>query len=97
MYLIIHPIIVYIESNGIKVDITPAMQKIIDNVVKKVYSSNKKIHWMKIYVGEKASRICGNQWLLEETLDAIKCPLTTAVGTGIRWSLNVRALELDNS
>ncbi len=65
MYLIIHPIIVYIESDGIKVDITSAMQKIIDNVVKKVYSSNKKIHWMEIYVGEKANRICGNQWLLE--------------------------------
>ena len=43
---------------------------------------------MEIYVGEKANRICGNQWLLKETLDAIKDPLTTAVGTGIR-SLNV--------
>ena len=90
-----NPIITYIEGDGIGVDITPVMQKVVDSAVKIAYSSNKKIHWMEIYAGEKANRICDNQWLPEETLSAIKeyvisikGPLATAVGTGIR-SLNV--------
>lgn len=98
------PIIPYIEGDGIGVDVTPAMMQVVDAVVAKAYSNNKKIMWMEIYAGEKAIKIYGNnQWLPNETLEAIKKysvaikgPLTTPVGGGIR-SLNVairQALDL---
>ena len=91
-----HPIIAYIEGDGIGVDITPVMQKVVDFAVEKAYGSARKIAWMEIYAGEKAVKIYGNDtWLPNETLDAvkefsiaIKGPLTTPVGGGIR-SLNV--------
>ncbi|AHE66774.1 NADP-dependent isocitrate dehydrogenase [Legionella oakridgensis] len=91
-----HPIIPFIEGDGIGVDVTPAMLKVVDAAVQKAYGDKKKIAWMEIYAGEKATTVYGDgQWLPKETLDAmkqfsvsIKGPLTTPVGGGIR-SLNV--------
>jgi isocitrate dehydrogenase len=90
------PIIPYIEGDGTGVDITPVMLKVVDAAVAKAYGGKKKIHWMEMYAGEKATRIYGpDVWLPDETLAAsreyvvsIKGPLTTPVGGGIR-SLNV--------
>jgi isocitrate dehydrogenase len=92
----VNPIIPYIEGDGTGADITPVMIKVVDQAVEKVYSGKRKIHWMEIYAGEKATKIYGeNEWLPKETIDAvrdyvvsIKGPLTTPVGGGIR-SLNV--------
>ena len=91
-----NPIIPFIEGDGIGVDITPVMKDVIDAAVAKAYGGEKKIHWMEVYAGEKATRVYGdNVWLPEETLAAlkeysvsIKGPMTTPVGGGIR-SLNV--------
>ena len=91
-----YPIIPFIEGDGIGVDVTPAMIKVVDAAVKKAYGDKKKIAWMEIYAGEKATKVYGSdQWLPTETLAAIKefivsikGPLTTPVGGGIR-SLNV--------
>ena len=91
-----HPIIPFIEGDGIGVDVTPPMIKVVDAAVEKAYGSQRKISWMEVYAGEKATKVYGaDQWLPEETLDAlrkyvvsIKGPLTTPVGGGIR-SLNV--------
>jgi isocitrate dehydrogenase len=90
------PIIPYIEGDGTGVDITPVMIKVVDAAVEKAYGGKRKIHWMEIYAGEKATRVYGpDVWLPDETLEAvkdyvvsIKGPLTTPVGGGIR-SLNV--------
>ena len=90
------PIIPYIEGDGIGVDITPVMRRVVDAVVERAYSGDRSIAWMEIYAGEKANTVYGeNTWLPEETLAAmrdyavaIKGPLTTPVGGGIR-SLNV--------
>jgi isocitrate dehydrogenase len=90
------PIIPYIEGDGTGMDITPVMLKVVDAAVAKVYGGKRKIHWMEVYAGEKATRIYGpDVWLPAETLEAvkdyvvsIKGPLTTPVGGGIR-SLNV--------
>ncbi len=91
-----NPIIPFIEGDGIGVDITPVMIKVIDAAVEKAYGGEKKIAWMEVYAGEKANAVYGdNTWLPGETLEAIKDyvvsikgPLTTPVGGGIR-SLNV--------
>lgn len=91
-----NPVIPFIEGDGIGVDITPVMKDVIDAAVAKAYGGEKKIHWMEVYAGEKATRVYGdNVWLPEETLQAlkdyavsIKGPMTTPVGGGIR-SLNV--------
>jgi isocitrate dehydrogenase len=91
-----NPIIPYIEGDGIGVDITPVMKKVIDAAVEKAYDGEKKIAWMEVYAGEKATHVYDSDtWLPQETLDAvkdfvvsIKGPLTTPVGGGIR-SLNV--------
>ena len=91
-----HPVIPYIEGDGIGVDITPVMQKVVDAAIAKAYAGKRKISWMEIYAGEKSTRVYGeNVWLPEETLQAakeyvvsIKGPLTTPVGGGIR-SINV--------
>lgn len=91
-----NPIIPFIEGDGIGVDVTPAMLKVVDAAVQKAYGDKKKIAWMEIYAGEKATTVYGaHQWLPKESLDAIKQfvvsikgPLTTPVGGGIR-SLNV--------
>src|ERR1019366_746466 len=90
------PIIPYIEGDGTGLDITPVMIKVVDAAVAKAYGGRRKISWMEVYAGEKATRIYGpDVWLPEETLAAlveyvvsIKGPLTTAVGGGIR-SINV--------
>jgi isocitrate dehydrogenase len=91
-----NPIIPYIEGDGTGVDITPVMLKVVDAAVKKAYGGKKKIVWMEMFAGEKATRVYGeNVWLPEETLEvskeyvvSIKGPLTTPVGGGIR-SINV--------
>ncbi len=90
------PIIPFIEGDGIGVDITPVMRKVVDAAVNKAYGGEREIAWMEIYAGEKANAIYGGDtWLPEETLEAakeyvvsIKGPLTTPVGGGFR-SLNV--------
>jgi isocitrate dehydrogenase len=90
------PIIPFIEGDGTGIDITPVMKKVVDAAVKKAYQGKRKIHWMEIYAGEKATKVYGKDvWLPPETLTAvkefvvsIKGPLTTPVGGGIR-SLNV--------
>ena len=89
-----NPVIHYIEGDGIGIDITPVMIKVVDSAVKIAYQGEKKIHWNEVLAGEKAFNSTG-EWLPEETLDAmrsglvsIKGPLTTPVGGGIR-SLNV--------
>ena len=90
------PIIPFIEGDGIGADVTPAMMIAIDAAVQKAYNGERKIHWMEVYAGEKATRVYdADTWLPEETLEAvkeyivsIKGPLTTPVGGGIR-SLNV--------
>ncbi len=90
------PIIPYIEGDGIGVDITPVMKKVVDAAVEKAYGNKKRIHWMEIYAGEKATKVYDKDtWLPPETIEAvrefvvsIKGPLTTPVGGGIR-SLNV--------
>jgi len=91
-----NPVIPYIEGDGIGADISPVMIKVVDAAVKKAYQGSRKISWMEIYAGEKATSIYGeDEWLPDETLSAmqdyivsIKGPLTTPVGGGIR-SLNV--------
>lgn len=91
-----HPIIPFIEGDGIGVDITPVMQKVVDAAVEKAYGGERSIAWMEIYAGEKSAKLFGeDQYLPEATLEAIqkyliaiKGPLTTPVGGGIR-SLNV--------
>ena len=91
-----NPIIPYIEGDGIGFDISPVMIKVVDAAVEKAYGGKRKISWMEVYAGEKATQVYDQDtWLPEETLDAvknyvvsIKGPLTTPVGGGIR-SLNV--------
>jgi isocitrate dehydrogenase len=90
------PIIPFVEGDGIGVDVTPVMLNVVNAAVKKAYGTKRRIAWMEIYAGEKATKEYGeNEWLPKETLDAmkqyvvsIKGPLTTPVGGGIR-SLNV--------
>jgi isocitrate dehydrogenase len=90
------PIIPFIEGDGIGIDITPVLRKVLDAAVSKAYSGQRQISWMEIYAGEKATRVYGDDvWLPDETLEAvrdfvvsIKGPLTTPVSGGIR-SLNV--------
>jgi isocitrate dehydrogenase len=90
------PIIPYIEGDGIGVDITPVMRRVVDAAVARAYGGQREIRWMEVYAGEKSTRVYGEGvWLPEETLAAvrefvvsIKGPLTTPVGGGIR-SLNV--------
>ena len=91
-----HPIIPYIEGDGIGIDITPVMRKVVDAAVERAYDGGRGIAWMEIYAGEKSLRVYGeDEWLPDETLTAlrefavgIKGPMTTPVGGGIR-SLNV--------
>ena len=89
-----NPTIHFIEGDGIGVDISPVMMKVVDAAVSKAYGGEKQIHWNEVLAGEKAYNNTG-EWLPEATLDAmrnglvsIKGPLTTPVGGGIR-SLNV--------
>ena len=89
-----NPVIPFIEGDGIGPDIWAAAVRVLDAAVNKAYSGDRRIHWKEVLAGEKAFAQTG-EWLPEETLDtirtykvAIKGPLTTPVGGGIR-SLNV--------
>jgi isocitrate dehydrogenase len=91
-----NPVIPYIEGDGIGADISPVMIRVVNAAVQNAYQGEKKISWMEIFAGEKATQVYGeNEWLPEESLSAmktyivsIKGPLTTPIGGGIR-SLNV--------
>ena len=91
-----NPIIPFIEGDGIGPDIWKSSVRVFDAAIDKAYNGQKKVHWMEIYAGEKANDVYGeNTWLPQETLDvindclvAIKGPLTTPIGGGIR-SINV--------
>ena len=89
-----NPVIHYIEGDGIGVDITPVMIRVVNAAVEKAYGDDRSIVWSEVLAGEKAFNATG-EWLPQATLDAmksglvsIKGPLTTPVGGGIR-SLNV--------
>jgi isocitrate dehydrogenase len=91
-----NPIIPYIEGDGIGIDVTPPMIKVVNAAVQKAYAGDRNITWLEVYAGEKATQIYDNEtWLPDETVElfkqykvGIKGPLTTPVGGGIR-SLNV--------
>ncbi len=91
-----NPIIPFIEGDGIGIDITLPMMNVVNAAVKKAYGESKKIAWMEVYAGEKATKMYGKDtWLPAETMQSIKDyvisikgPLTTPVSGGIR-SLNV--------
>jgi len=90
------PIIPYIEGDGIGIDITPPMQAVVEAAVARAYGGKRKVTWFEVFAGEKAVKMYGDgTWLPEDTNRAIreygiaiKGPLTTPVGGGIR-SLNV--------
>ncbi|HOM65384.1 MAG TPA: NADP-dependent isocitrate dehydrogenase [Ignavibacteriales bacterium] len=96
-----NPIIPFIEGDGTGPDIWRASQYVFDAAVEKVYGGKRKIAWMEVYAGEKSNDVYGpNTWLPQETLDAInefriaiKGPLTTPVGGGIR-SINVALRQM---
>lgn len=96
-----NPIIPFIRGDGTGVDIWPATERVIDAAVKAAYGDERKINWFKIYAGDEACEIYGTyQYLPEDTLKAIKeygiaikGPLTTPVGGGIR-SLNVALRQI---
>lgn len=96
-----NPIIPFIRGDGVGAEVTPVMLKVVDAAVQKAFGGQKKIHWMELYAGAKSVELYGeNVYLPTETMDyiktyhiAIKGPLTTPVGGGIR-SLNV-ALRQD--
>ena len=88
------PIIPFIEGDGIGIDVTPAMRRVVDAAVAQAYRGRRRVRWMEAYAGEKANALYG-QWFPPETLAAlrefvvaIKGPLGTPVGAGVR-SLNV--------
>jgi len=91
-----NPIIPFIEGDGIGSDIWSASVNVFNKAIEKAYGNRKKIEWLEIFAGEKANKVYNQEiWLPDETLDlineyliAIKGPLTTPVGGGIR-SINV--------
>ncbi len=91
-----NPIIPYIEGDGIGIDVTPVMLNVAEAAVEQAYGDKRHLRWMKVYAGERATEVYGeNTYLPDETLDAmrrfvvsIKGPLSTPTGGGIR-SLNV--------
>ncbi|WP_199608770.1 NADP-dependent isocitrate dehydrogenase [Flocculibacter collagenilyticus] len=96
-----NPIIPYIEGDGIGIDVTPPMIKVVNAAVEKAYGQSKKLEWMEVYAGEKATQHYNSDtWLPDETVElfkkykvGIKGPLTTPVGGGIR-SLNVALRQI---
>lgn len=90
------PIIPFIEGDGIGIDVTPVMKRVVDAAVQKAYGGQRRIAWMEVYAGEKANKVYGpGAWFPDETQQAlrdfvvsIKGPLGTPIGGGIR-SLNV--------
>ena len=95
------PIICFIEGDGTGPDIWRASRKVLDAAIAKAYGGKKKISWFEVYAGEKANTMYGeNTWLHDDTLEAIKDytiaikgPLTTPVGKGIR-SINVTLRQI---
>ena len=94
-----NPVIPFIEGDGIGPDVWRASKRVLDAAVNKAYGGNREIHWLEVYAGGKANDLKGS-WLPEETLDAcrdylvaIKGPLTTPIGGGIR-SLNVALRQI---
>ena len=88
------PIIPYVEGDGIGIDVTPVMLKVVDAAVQKAYGGRRRIAWMEVFAGEKANKVAGT-WFPDESIHAlrefvvsIKGPLGTPIGGGIR-SLNV--------
>jgi isocitrate dehydrogenase len=88
------PIIPYIEGDGVGPDIWRASVRVFDAAIRKCYGTNRKVHWVEVYAGEKAFQLKG-EWAPEEMIETIrehkigiKGPLTTPVGEGIR-SINV--------
>ncbi|MEY8215498.1 MAG: NADP-dependent isocitrate dehydrogenase [Colwellia sp.] len=96
-----NPIIPFIEGDGIGVDVTPPMLKVVNAAVAKAYAGEREIAWMEVYAGEKATKMYDSEtWLPEETLAmlqeykvSIKGPLTTPVGGGMS-SLNVAIRQM---
>jgi len=96
-----NPIIPFIEGDGIGVDVTPPMLKVVNAAVSKAYAGEREIAWMEVYAGEKATTMYDSEtWLPEETLAmlqeykvSIKGPLTTPVGGGMS-SLNVAIRQM---
>ena len=96
-----NPIIPFIEGDGIGIDITPPMINVVNEAIKIAYDGKKKIEWMEVFCGEKATKKYDKDtWLPDETINAlkeyvvsIKGPLTTPVGGGIR-SLNVSLRQI---
>jgi isocitrate dehydrogenase len=96
-----NPIIPFIEGDGIGVDVTPPMLKVVNAAVNKAYGGEKEIAWMEVYAGEKATKMYDSEtWLPDETLNilqeykvSIKGPLTTPVGGGMS-SLNVAIRQM---
>ncbi len=96
-----NPIIPFIEGDGIGVDVTPPMLKVVNAAVAKAYAGEREISWMEVYAGEKATTMYDSEtWLPEETLAmlqeykvSIKGPLTTPVGGGMS-SLNVAIRQM---
>ncbi len=93
------PIIPFIEGDGIGPDVWRASKRVIDAAIEKTYQGQKEIKWVEVYAGEKANQLTGS-WLPDETIDtcneflvAIKGPLTTPIGGGIR-SLNVALRQI---
>jgi len=94
-----NPVIPFIEGDGIGPDVWAATVRVLDAAVEKSSQGARKIHWAEVYAGEKANQLCGS-WLPDETLAtcreylvAIKGPLTTPIGGGIR-SLNVALRQI---
>ncbi len=94
-----HPVIPFIEGDGIGPDVWRATRQVLDAAVAKAYNGEREIHWLEVYAGEKANELTGS-WLPDDTLDrcreylvAIKGPLTTPIGGGIR-SLNVALRQI---
>ena len=94
-----NPVIPFIEGDGIGPDVWRASKEVLDAAVAKAYSGQREIHWLEVYAGEKANELTGS-WLPDDTLDrcreylvAIKGPLTTPIGGGIR-SLNVALRQI---
>ena len=94
-----NPVIPFIEGDGIGPDVWEATVRVLDAAVDKSSQGSRKIHWAEVFAGEKANQLCGS-WLPDETLDtcreylvAIKGPLTTPIGGGIR-SLNVALRQI---
>ena len=96
-----NPIIPFIEGDGIGVDVTPPMLKVVNAAVAQAYGNDRKIAWMEVYAGEKATKMYDSEtWLPDETLAmlqeykvSIKGPLTTPVGGGMS-SLNVAIRQM---